>query len=362
MAASALQLLGACATASAQSMPAASTVRFQYSYYQDWQAGTDERMTIHAPMMWVEAPIAEKTAIEAGFVVDTMSGASPTFHDTLSGASGKDIEDDRNSGDITITQYFESFSVSLGGVYSTEDDYDSQGGSISGRYWTPSKNTTFLLGLNANHDRVRSTNNPELDELKRNFGTVFGVTQILDKNSIMQSNISYDSVDGYLTDPYKTADHRPASRDRFAWLTRYIRYIESSEASLHADYRFYTDSWNIDAHTFELAWYQPFGTADQWMLRPRVRYYSQTEAKFYSDLEPVDILDDRFYTADQRLSAFGSIGLGLKLSREFEGDFSASISYDFTYTDNGLALATSGSPNISEFYLNYVSIGFAKKF
>ena len=361
-AASALHLIGACASSSAQGMPEAAQARFQYSYYQDWQAGTDERMTVHAPMVWFETPVAEKTAIEAGFVVDTMSGASPLYHDTLSGASDKGVEDERNSGDLTVSQYFDDFSLSLGGVYSTEEDYDSQGGNVSSRIWTPDKNTTFLIGLNANHDRVRSSNNSEVDELKRSYGGVSGVTQILDKNSVVQSNLSYGVEDGYLTDPYKSVDNRPASRDRFAWLTRYVRYIESASASLHADYRFYLDSWSINAHTLELAWYQPLGEEQLWMVRPRLRYYSQSEADFYSDLEPIEIFDERFYTADQRLSGFGSVTMGLKLIREFEDAFSANISYDFVITESGLAIGSQGSPGIEELYLSYVSIGFAKKF
>ncbi len=346
----------------AQEMPKSTTIRTQYSYFQDWQSGRDERMTVHAPMLMITSPVAESTEIEASILLDTMSGASPVFADTLSGASGKGIDDERWAGDLTITQHFDRFSLSLGGTFSSEQDYDSEGGSLSSKFWSEDKNTVFLLGVNGNHDTVGSENDPELDQLKRSWGGIFGVTQVLDKLSMVQSNFSYQTEDGFLTDPYKLGDNRPQSRDRFAWLTRYVRYIESASASLHLDYRFYYDSWDIMAHTFEAAWYQPLDEDENWVLRPRLRYYSQDDASFYSGLSPNEIEADRFYTSDQRLSAFGSLTAGLKLIRQFGDGFSANFGYDFTVEDNALTIFNKGSPGQDNVYLSYFNLGITKKF
>ena len=188
-------------TAKAQSAPKDTTVRFQYSYFDEWQEGGEDRMRIQAPQLWFQTPVAENWAVEGGFVVDDVSGASPLFYDTLTGASGLGIDDRRDAGDLTVSRYFERFSVSLGGNYSTEDDYDSTGGNGVFQYWSKDKNTTYSLGFNGVHNRVGSVNNPELDELRRDYGVFFGVTQVIDKYSQMQSNISKpNSVNNSLAD------------------------------------------------------------------------------------------------------------------------------------------------------------------
>jgi len=361
-AASAIPLLGLCSSVCAQNKPEPASIRFQYAYFKDWQAGSEDRMTVNAPMVLFNAPISEKTEVEVGFVFDSMSGASPLYHDTLTGASGKGVEDERYSADATLTQYFDGFNLSFGGVYSTENDYDSIGANLSSRFWSSDKNTVFLFGINGNDDKVTSDNNPLLDERRDSYGAVFGVTQVINKNSLVQSNFTFKNNDGYLEDPYKLGDNRPESRDGFAWLTRYVRYLESSASSLHLDYRFYLDSWDIYSHTVEMAWYKPFGENERWMFRPRIRYYSQEEAIFYNDLDPIDITDDRFYTADQRLSSFGSLGAGVKLIRDFDDGFSMSLSYDFVINDSSWTILSQGSPNIDNLYLSYFSFGLHKKF
>lgn len=356
-----LPLLGLSTPVFAQHPPTSNTLGVQYSYFQDWQEGGHNRMKIHAPMAWIDAKIAENTQLETSFVLDSMSGASPFYHDTLSGASGIGIDDTRYAGDLTVTQYIDDVSVSAGGSYSTEEDYDSIGGSISTRYWSPDKNTVLLVGMNTNHNSISSTNNPLLDETMKDYGAIVGVTQILDRESLVQSNVSLEIQDGYLDDPYKLGDNRPSSRDRFAWLTRYVKYIESSDAALHFDYRFYTDSWHLLSHTFDFNWYQPVGEDGSWIIRPHVRYYSQRKADFYNDLEPVDVADDVFYSADQRLSSFGSLTFGLGLSHDLGDGYLISASYDFVLTKSGWAL-TNGSPDIDDLYLSYFSISAEKQF
>ena len=362
-AAAAIPLVGlASSTASGQGMPHEATFQFQYSYYDEWQGGSEDRISVRAPMFLLNAPVAESTELQVGFVLDTLSGASPVYHDTLSGASGIGIQDERTAGDVTVTQYFEQFSVSLGGAFSHEDDYDSEGLNLSSKIWSSDKNTVLLLGVNGNRDTVGSSNNSELDERKKTFGGIVGITQVLDKNSVFQSNLSATFEDGYLNDPYKLGDNRPGSRDRFAWLARYVRFIEATQGSLHVDYRYYWDSWDLKAHTLDLSWYQPLGKDEQWLVRPRIRYYSQTDVDFYDSRDPVDITDDRLYTPDQRLAGFGSIGLGLKLIRQFGGGFSGSVNYDYVVQDSGWTVFSPGSPGIEQLTMSYFSLGFEKKF
>ncbi|RMG44620.1 MAG: DUF3570 domain-containing protein [Candidatus Dadabacteria bacterium] len=343
-------------------MPENTTFRFKYTYYKDWQGGKKNRITVKAPMLWFEAPLAENTSIEGSFVIDTVSGASALYHDTLTGASGKGIEDQREAGDFTVTQYFENFSISAGAGFSSEDDYDSLGGNLVTRVWSDDKNTTLTLGIQGSNDEVRSTNNPELSEFRGEVGALIGITQVLDPDSLVQSNIALRRQYGYLSDPYKPFDSRPDNRTLLAWLTRYVHYVESFDASLHVDYRFYNDNWGISSHMFEVAWYQPLGEDERWLIRPSIRYYTQSEADFFSTSFPPVLEEGDLYTADQRLSGFGRFSFGFKVIRDFGHGFSADLALFVTYTANGMRAISPGTPGMDDLVSSYILLGFSKEF
>ncbi|MCB0332592.1 MAG: DUF3570 domain-containing protein [Bdellovibrionales bacterium] len=344
-------------SASAQSVSEQSQLRFQYSYYEDRQGG-DDRISVRAPQAWFLTPVGESTELEGSFVLDSISGASSLYHDTLSGASGTGIEDERAAGDVKVTQYFEDFSVGVGASYSKEDDYESLGGSLEGRFWNEKKTTTYSVGVSGTSDDITSSNNALLDESSHTIGGMIGVTQVINKNSIIQSNLTCSFADGYLSDPYKAADNRPDSRDRYAWLTRYVLYVPELEGSFHADYRYYRDSWGVQSHTFDTMWYQPLD--EVWMLRPHIRFYSQDKADFYSNTFPPTRIST--YSADQRLSGFGELTTGLKLSRDFGDDFSLSLGVDVVQQHGSWKLFSEGSPDIENFSETIVSFGILKKF
>jgi len=346
--------------AAAQTPVDGASVSLGYSYYKDYQSGEDNgRMRIFTPTMFVKAPFLGKNEVEGSFVLDSMTGASPQYLSTLSGASGLAIHDRRKAGDIKVTHYFDQFSLGVGSRVSTENDYFSRGGLIESKIWTPDKNTTFSLGFSADWDKVSSTNDENIHNLKRTQGYFAGVTQVLDQNSIIQSNLGYTSSDGYLTDPYKFLDNRPASREGWAWLTRYNYYLASLDAALHTDFRLYRDTWGITSETLEFAWYQPLG--EHWMVRPNVRYYSQGAADFFSSIFPPENFDS-LYSADQRMSAFGGITTGIKVTRELGQGFSVDGAFSFLQQRPGFTVFESGSSNIKPFYAYWLTVGLTKKF
>ena len=156
--------------------------------------------------------------------------------------------------------------------------------------------------------------------------------------AIMQSNITFGTQHGFLTDAYRDSDKRPDSRQAKAWLTRYNLYLESIDAALHLDYRLFGDSWSIRSHMVEAALYQSFLT--RFTLRPSIRYYTQTSADFYSySGAPKNSSEDFFF--DQRLSTFGGITAGLKLITEIGEGFSSSVGFDYLTQSSGLALGSS---------------------
>src|SRR5690606_27263236 len=216
----------------------------------------------------------------------------------------------RKAEDLKLTRHFDTFNVSVGLEHSYEDDYRSTGGFLETQIWTPDRNTTVTFGISGSQDDITSTNDPSLSEDRRNLGAMIGVTQVLTRKAIMQSNLTFKNEDGYLSDPYKLFDRRPQHRDALAWLTRLNYYFSSLDSALHSDYRYFRDSWGIIAHMLEFSYYQPI--AEGWMIRPHLRFYSQSDAEFFSSTFPPETPEEETFTTDHRLGAFGGFSTGLK--------------------------------------------------
>ncbi len=356
--------LGIPAIVSAQSSPAPAEVRFQWATYRDYQNngvdGRQDRIDVDSPMFWARTPIGDSTEIEVSGMIDSVSGASPHYLDTLSGASGTGIEDRRSAGDFKVTHYFERFSLGAGYAGSIEDDYRSHSGLLEAKTWTSDMNTTFAASYAFDSDQIACTNNELIDETRRTGRYLVGVTQVVSPVAIVQSNLTYDNADGYMSDPYKILDNRPRSRDSFAWLTRYNRFIESLNGSLHTDYRLAHDSFGITSHTMEVAFYKPIG--EKWMVRPRVRYYSQHQANFFSTTFPPENVGESFYSTDGRLGSFGGVTVGMKVERDLGEGFSVNVTGDYLEQRPGWVLGGNGSAGVRRFYAPFFSVGIAKRF
>jgi Protein of unknown function (DUF3570) len=357
-AALAIPTLGSNSTAVAQTEPTQnSQVKFFYANYEDKDTVGD-RMRINEPIAWVKTNLGNNFELEGSYTFDSMSGASPYYYNTLTGASGLGVKDDRNAGDLKVTKYFDRFAIGLGGVVSSEDDYLSRGGSIDTRIWSEDKNTTLALGFGGNSDHITSTILDTFEDSRRTYQFLIGVTQVTNENSIGQVNLTYSTANGYISDPYKTIDNRPRSRDAWAILGRYNYFISSLDASLHTDYRIFHDSWGITSNMLEFAWYQELNS--MFTLRPGIRYYSQNEADFFQDPFPPDNLE-QFISGDQRVSGFGGVTLSAKLIAEFKYGLSVDAQAGFIEQRAEWAL-TDGTDSIEPFYARYFTVGLSKSF
>ena len=342
----------------AQGVPDGNTARLKYVYYRDFQNGTEDRMKVSSPMLWVHGPIGESYEYEASATLDSLSGASPLYLDTLSGASGKGVEDIRRAGDIKITKYFESFAVGVGGGISDEDDYRSETLTVDGRYWTPDKNTTFAVGFATDWDRLTSSNNPDLDEDRRTRHYLVGVTQVINPVSIVQFNLTHANGRGYFNDPYKLFENRPRSREEWAFLTRYNYFLESLDASVHADYRIFFNTWGVTSHTLALRYYQPVSAA--LTIVPMFRYYTQDRADFFLNEIPPESFE-QFNSADERLSSFGGVSAGMKFVYQVSDRFELDLLYEHTVQSSNLHLG-GGSDTFERFGAHYLEAGMAVRF
>ena len=82
---------------------------------------------------------------------------------------------------------------------------------------------------------------------------------------------------------------------------------------MHGGYRFFTDTWGIDANTFEAGYTHPWGP---WTFEVGYRYYSQGIRDFYADLfdRPNQ---QNFLARDKELSTFVSQALSVGATYDF---------------------------------------------
>ncbi len=343
----------------AQSVTRAPIIRLEYNYYKERQENGGDRISVKAPQFWFKAPLNSRTEMEGSLVVDSVSGASPQYLNSISGASGIGIEDQRRAADFKLTRYFDRYSIGAGVVISDEDDYLSRGGVIDARLWSADKNTVVSFSTGFHNDDITSTNNRSLHESRKTEDFLIGVTQVIDQVSLVQFNLTWATSDGYHSDPYKFFDSRPQSRDQFAFLTRYNRYFKELGSSLHADYRYYWDSWSLESSMFELAWYQPLGKV--WTIKPNVRYYTQTPAEFFSTVYPPQDYNS-IYSTDFRLSGFGSVSTGIKLIRDLGDGLSTDLKFEYIYQSPGLKFGSPGAALFDSLGQRIISVGLTKKF
>ncbi len=225
------------------------------------------------------------------------------------------VEDTRVGVNLELIGQYGRNTPSLQLAYSEEQDYTSFSVAVRNAIAFNQKNTTLTLGLATAHDRVQGLAFAGQED-KRTYDAMVGLTQLLDPKTLVTCNLTIGRAEGMLSDPYKIVwvdwlprwEKRPDTRDKQIAYVSLIRYLEPLRASIEVGYRYYTDTFGIDAHTASLAWYQKLG--DQVTVRPAVRYYTQSAADFYA----VEFSGTpEFYSSDYRISEFNAVGYGLKV-------------------------------------------------
>ena len=346
------------ATAYAQAAPDKGIFELQYLSYRDWQPGKN-RMTVNAPAFYALLPINDQWTVEGGMVYDAMSGASPLFFNTLSGAT---VGDYRTAGDLKVTRYFKDYAVSVGYFISSEQDFLSRGGSLNVQLFSDDRNRTWNLGFSGTNDWINSTNGIAQDQKRNSLEFLVGVTQALSANSIIQSNLTYYTGHGYYSDPYKSLDTRPDYRHTYAWLTRYNQYFPEPDATLKLGYRLLFDSFGITSNMVEVAWAQalPYG----WTVTPGLRYYTQSAADFYYNPPwPKGYGGEgALYSADTRLAAFGAVTAGVIVGTTVWDGWNVALRADMYRQDTDWRFLGTGSPGIKTFSARWFELNLTKTF
>lgn len=319
--------------------------------WQDYQED-DGRVRVISKYVGGEKAITQSLGLRLHGVHDTISGATPT------GSYGRDgdelvlseITDVREAGVVDLDWTNGIHKTSFQFSHSKESDFLSKGYAIYGTSELNKRNTGLSYGLSYIDDEIQPRFFSEARE-KESVDAYVGISQVLDPNTIASLNFTYSRFDGYLADPYKsiatnievlpgfflfqeTPEHRPDERLRRIWFANVKRFFPELRASIDFDYRYFSDTWGVESHTFDFEWYQKFG--DKWTLRPSYRFYTQGGADFYySDLdgtgidplEPV-VGQGPFYSADYRLAKMQTETYGLKVIFKASDSLSLDVSWE----------------------------------
>ncbi len=351
----------------AEAAPEKGIVAFKYLNYEDKDSKPDqERISVNAYSVMATAPIAGKWSISTTYTNDSVSGASPSGHtnyspNLISGASR--ITERRQAVDLGVTRYFSQGTLSLGHSYSKEHDYISRSYSGQGSLSTDDKNTTFTLGGSYTNDTIEPTGLTDIYDKqivfkKRTVAALVGVSQVLTKTDIVQLNLGYSRGKGDFSDHYKDFEYRPDRRESKTVMTGWNHHFEGTDGTGRLSYRYYTDTFGINAHTLGYDYVQPFPC--EWTVTPSVRLYSQTAADFY--VPTTATIGAKPSSLDQRLSAFGALTLGLKVEKRIAKEWLVDARVD-TYAQRAeWSLTGGGDKGLAHFKARFVQLGLSREF
>jgi len=333
---SALALIpGLAERAAAQSQENGWSFAYGYSMYAEGSlpaskvsAGSRERYDIDTHAFKLAAPIGGNISLGLDVAYEKMTGASPWLIESdLAGdpvvvMTGASIEDARTDVLASVTFIGEKSRTSLTGGTSMEDDYTAINFGFGREKDFNQKATTFSWGMGFSTDEIDPNGtsfNPLPSKHHKKVGSFsLGIAQVIDRASVAQSSLTLQYADGYLADPYKlvsagginSEDRRPGTRTQISWLTRYRRHFERVHGSLHADYQFNWDTWDVKANTLELGWHQEL--FELITIAPSIRYYTQSEAKFYAPYFALGLPATQDASSDYRLSPYGALSFKLR--------------------------------------------------
>lgn len=346
----------------------------------------DSRVQAIEPSLRFEKDFGDQHIFSGKVVVDSLTGASPNgatsanVPQTFTGPSGNSakatpanklpLDDEFHDTRVAASANWQqpispNTKINVGGNVSNEYDFRSIGANASIAKDFNDKNTTVSFGGAFEYDSIDAVGGapvpltPQLDGQKqqgtksKNVSDVLlGLTQVIDRHSLLQLNYSLSMSNGYQNDPYKILtlvdangnliadqdfsagnnfylfENRPDQRTRHSFFGEYKYGFDRGDVA-DLSYRFTTDDWGINSHTFDAKY--RYAINDKYFVEPHVRYYTQTAADFYHSYlkvgdgieldaqgEPVPTV--KYASADSRLGAFDATTYGVKFGMNLSND------------------------------------------
>lgn len=285
-------------------------------------------VTVQGPSVLVRRKFGENFAASANYYVDAISSASI---DVVTTASPYRERREQKSAGVEYLHNRTIYSANV--VTSEENDYQSDTYSLGLSQDLFGDLTTVSLGFSRGWDVVGKRNEPDFRQKvdRRNYR--LGLTQVLTRKLLLSLNLETITEQGYLQNPYRSMRYAgpepggytrapevfPGTRTGTAGAGR-LRYFLPWRAAVEGQYRFYSDSWGITAHTAGLEYTQP--VRERWTLSGNYRFYTQNHADFYSDLFPRASYQN-FMVRDKENAGYASHTLGMGAAYEFPVGFAS---------------------------------------
>jgi len=283
-------------------------------------------ITVEGPAVLVRKKIGDSFSVSYEYYVDLITSASI---DVLSQASK--YKERRTQNNAGLDYLHGNTLYSIGFINSNEPDYKSNTGFFNVSQSMFGDLTTVSFGFSRGWDKVGEVDHgifqKYVGDADHRTWTV-GVSQVLTRNMLLGFNFETNENSGYLRSPYRGVRFvDPSSARGFSFgeantpntrtgnaASAQLKYYLPWHAAVDGSYRFYTDTWGIQANTTKIGYTQPVFRS--WTLDAMARYYWQTHATFYSDLFQFENAQN-FETRDRELAQFHSITLGAGASWEF---------------------------------------------
>ncbi len=328
-----------------------------------YYAESDDRVQAFEPVISATRDLGDDESLSFKLVLDSLTGSSAsgavpsTQVQTFTSPSGRDaytVAPNETPLDPSFKDTRVSFSMNweksvgrndrrnLGFNISREYDFTSISANALWQHDTNQKNTTWSYGINIEADQIDPVGGaPEpltdMDDQNKMSGTesrtivdlLFGVTQVIDRSSLFQINLSLSEADGYMTDPYKILsvvdnttglptdylfESRPDSRSRQSLYGKYKKMLSNKDI-FTASYRFMTDDWGIDSNTFDFSY--RFALSRGYYIQPRLRLYQQSKADFYNYFLRTGESPEHA-SADYRLGEMEATTIGFKFGKDID--------------------------------------------
>ena len=280
---------------------------------------------IDGPSLLVRKQVGKSVSLVGNYYVDMVSSASIDVVTTAS-----PYTEEREQWSLGADYLRGNTTMSMSYTSSVESDFDAETYAFSVSQDMFGDLTTLSLTYAYGDDVVGRSDDESFErENKRQLYGV-GITQILTRNLITSLNFETITDEGYMNNPYRTVRYLdpnnpvgysfepelyPNTRTSSAVGLR-ARYYLPYRAAVQAEYRFFTDTWDITSHTGALTYTHPW---KDWTFEIKYRYHSQTGAHFFSDLFAREQATN-FRGRDKELSPLTSHTLKFFAGWEFMSD------------------------------------------
>ena len=329
-------------------------VSVEYLQYNE----SDDRVSVSSPMLEVSYDFNADYNLKINGMFDAVSGATPTFRTNDNGdlyKGFKEFEDRRNAASLLFTSRFENRDELYAGLdYSREKDYQSYSASLEYmHYLNSTHNTSFSIGASltsneilvydgvtgaSDYSHYDGESGASHTEDSMGYNLELGVTQVLSEDSSMKLSLFTFQDDGYLTNQYErivrdysmpnarlSVENRPDKRVAYGFTAKYNKLLDDG-LSFVGSYRFYSDDWDMTSNTVEGDIYKTL--SERITLGVGLRYYTQTEASFYSG-DIGHFTNQTYASSDERLSDFDALTYKASLNFNQNDTLSYNIGAEF---------------------------------